>query len=329
MNRLGLILLALFANLTSAEVLLSDGRLWQRAAGLLSGQNGLALQSTYSRQENHFDQRGRPLAFARRSRDSQINASEKFARQDVNLKATWAYGLTSWWSLGFEVPLTYRQTEFSDFKQNEWLWQDIHLRTQIRMIKRYQWTWAIRPSAKIPTARTAPITNEMPLSDDDGQLDFGISSLIDYRMRRALIGLKMGYVVQMPDEIRTELNQSRSALPSGSRDPQIQRDLGDWLWLAVDGEWRLNRKTSMNVEYGYFYKNEDRYSGENMNLLSIPQAGVQEVHQSRLKLLYQLVDSNKSWLEDKWLLSVGYTHPWAGRNVANSGHAALELISYF
>jgi hypothetical protein len=116
-------------------------------------------------------------------------------------------------------------------------------------------------------------------------------------------------------------------------DPKVSRDLGDWYWGGLSVDYRLGLRTEFNVEYSYLRKFMDRYKGhssEGLDYSRFETGTDQEVHQTRLGAQYVLSSNGiRGGIEDKWVVGVGYSYPWIGRNSLNAGRASIDLVTYF
>jgi hypothetical protein len=215
-------------------------------------------------------------------------------------------------------------------QQQNWEWGDVSLLSQFYLTQAYRWRWALQEMVRFPTSQNPSVSDFLQQSSDDGQLDLGLTSLMDYRMRHWTLGLRAGYVVQLPDSAKMRVPGSSN---TKGIDPKVHRDLGDWLWVGVDGDYRINRRLGLDLEYAYLSKKEDHYKGSSQNGVdysSLSYGTDQEVHQTRVGLLYEIGDSSsRRGVENKWVASVGYAYPWIGRNSSDASRTSFELISYF
>src|SRR5690606_20458722 len=137
-------------------------------------------------------------------------------------------------------------------------WGDVTLLNQINVLTRYSASWALQPMLRFPTARNASLEDYFEQSTDDGQVDVGLTSLTDYRLRNWILGARVGYVVQLPDSVRKRL----PADPGGARDVidnSVGRDLGDYGLISVDAEYKMTRRLDVSVEHSYLVKEKDRF----------------------------------------------------------------------
>jgi hypothetical protein len=214
-------------------------------------------------------------------------------------------------------------------QKNSLDWGDISLLSRMGLVSGYHWTWSLQQTVHLPTARNPDLADYLQAGTDDGQVDLGISSLLDYRQRRWTLGTRVGYMAQLPDVARVRVAPGASA----GIDPSVRRDLGDWVWAAVDADYRLERGFQLDLEYAYLSKEADRYQGgsiDGFNYAGLGRDTAQELHQTRLGVLYRLGGlSSRRHVENKWQASLSYTYPWIGRNSVDASRTSLALMSYF
>lgn len=209
-------------------------------------------------------------------------------------------------------------------QKESWDWGDVNLLSQFEILQTYRWTWSLQQLVRIPTAQNNNVADYIQTSDDQGQVDLGISSLVDFEWRSWILGARVGYVSQLSDRVKMRVpNDERN---DGEINPEVRRDLGDWAWAAVDAEWRVLESLDLNIEYGYLAKAKDQYSNDYLNSTATDQ----ELHQSRVGMLYHIGDNgSRSGVENKWIASLGYTFPLSGRNSLDSSRTSLDVITYF
>ncbi|MBX3020413.1 MAG: hypothetical protein KF799_01950 [Bdellovibrionales bacterium] len=385
---------------------LNESRVWRRARLVSLGQQVWSFESSYQSYSNRFAADGRVQSLGDRharavtwkqlldsfpegrseirqlmnqrglsESDNAATAAYQIQRAEVGMAVDWAYGLTSRWMIGFQVPLVYRRTKVNTAVQltpalavassqqgvkalqnvnvqgkvksmaeselansgydaipderASWDWGDISLMSQFMLAESYRWSWALQQTVRWPTARNPSVGDYLQTGGDDGQVDVGLGSLLDYRVQKWTLGWRMGYVMQLPDTLRMRVpTSSRLAI-----DPSVRRDLGDWMTGALDTEYRLTRRLQLNLEYAFLSKTRDKYqsgSESGARYASLGENSEQEVHQTRVGFLYQLGDrTERSGVESKTVASVGYTYPLMGRNSVDASRASVELISYF
>lgn len=389
---------------------LSSSRVWHRARVISSGQQVWGVEASYQEYSDRFgadgstQSLGRPFArtltwkqllnsdprgqaevrnYMRKHsvNENDVAATAEFEvnRQESALSADWAYGLTSKWMIGFQLPLTYRRTRVSSSvhlspvlagaaitrssqrhsvlglaqedmrskvkslanqelqssgyesvpsQRNSWDWGDIRLLSQVELTGNYAWTWSFQQMVRFPTARNPSVADYLQTNSDDGQVDLGLTSLVDFRLRRWTAGFRLGVVAQLPDSVRVHV-------PSNPRqiDPSVHRDLGDYGWTSLDVDRKVSRRFSLDAEYSFLKKTEDRYSGqssEGSDYSLMGEGTGQELHQTRAGIQYRIGElSSRQGVENKWVASLGYTYPWIGRNSVDASRTSLELISYF
>lgn len=217
-------------------------------------------------------------------------------------------------------------------QKQSWDFGDISLLSQEGLYDSYNWTWALQEQVRFPTAQTAAMSDYIQSSMDEGTVNLGITSMLDYQQRRWTYGFRLGYVAQLPDSARMRGREDANTTTS-QVDPKVRRDLGDWLWTALDTEYRLSRKWDFNAEYAFLTKGKDKYSGNTFSAAeyaSLSENTDQQLHQTRLGVLYRLgAESSRSGVMNKWVASLDYTYPWIGHNAMEASRTSLELINYF
>lgn len=284
-------------------------------------------------------------------------ASEVFElrRESLALQVDWAYGLTSSWMIGFQLPVSHQRFQIRsnveitgeqslpahlgsgrlrdrvrelveakiadagydriEERQESWVFGDVNLISQNLLRTGYDWKWSLQQNVHLPTARNPNRSNYFRESLDSGNADLALTSLLDYYQNHSTFGFRFGYVAQLPDTYRDQ-----SSLRSH------HRDLGDWTWGAIDGEYRLNSTVDLSFEQSYAHKGEDHMEGL-ASFVNEPR----ERHQTRVGVSYrgEETQSGRSGLENRWMATLAYTQPWSGKSSLSSGETALELMSYF
>lgn len=217
-------------------------------------------------------------------------------------------------------------------EKSSWEWGDITLLNQVGLVNRYNLAWSLQPMLRFPTARNASLEDYFEQSSDDGQIDLGLTSLTDLRLRRWVLGARLGYVVQLPDSVRKRLPTASDG-ESEIIDNNVDRDLGDYGLISLDAQYQLNRQFEFTFEHSYLVKEKDRFQGD--SLTSTPYKNLadhteQQLHQSRFEVLYNFgVNGVRSGITREWKAALAYAYPWAGRNTVKSDQTSLEVISYF
>jgi len=213
-------------------------------------------------------------------------------------------------------------------QQQAWEWGDISLLSQFYLHQGYDWHWSLQQMVRFPTSRNPSVSDYLQQTTDDGQVDLGLTSLVDYRLRRWTLGGRLGYVAQLPDSTKLRVGEG-----GGTVDPKVNRDLGDWVWGALDADYRVTRRLGLDLEYAFLAKSRDKYNGHSTSGAAYAALGRdtdQEIHQTRVGVLYDLgTTTSRRGVDKKWVASVGYTYPWIGRNSIDASRTAVELISYF
>ncbi len=215
-------------------------------------------------------------------------------------------------------------------QRSSWDWGDISLLSQVSLLESRNWQWSLQQMVRFPTARNPNLDEYIQTSDDSGQVDIGLTSMLDFKRRRWTLGSRLGYVAQLPDNIRTRISDDSDFRQV---DPKVSRDLGDWWWLSADVEYKYSRRVDLNFEWAYLNKIKDSYRGSSstgVSYANFSRGTDQEIHQTRLGLQYLLYNNGiRGGIEDKWVASLGYNYPWIGRNSLNASRATVDVISYF
>jgi hypothetical protein len=218
-----------------------------------------------------------------------------------------------------------------DQKQS-WEWGDVSLLSQFYLAQGRSWHWALQQMVRFPTSRNPSVSDFLQRQSDDGQLDLGLTSLVDYRYRKWTLGARAGYIAQLPDSAKMHVPDD-GIIQKTPVDPKVHRDLGDWMWASVDGDYRLYRRLGLEFEHSYLNKGKDRYRGESLNgtaYASLGENTEQELHQTRVGVLYDLfVPTSRRGVENKWVAAVNFSYPWIGRNSSDASKASVEIMSYF
>lgn len=292
--------------------------------------------------------------------DVAATSSYEVGRQEIGFGLNFAYALTESWMVGILIPVRFVTTNVrrelnprgsmtpamrarlqqladaelaeSGFDQvpvqkQAWEVGDVTLFNQVELWRAYNWTWSLQQQVRFPTARSSHTSEYIGSIEDQGSMNLGLTSLLDWRWRRFVTGLRAGYVAQLPDTVRARAPSSKSS----TVDPRTGRDLGDWLWGAVDGEYRVTRKVGVSAEHSFLSKSRDRYTGETFSAdvyQRMADQTDQQLQQTRIGLLYKIGGAGTK-LGERWLASVDYTYPWLGKNSAEAARTSFEIINYF
>lgn len=178
-------------------------------------------------------------------------------------------------------------------QKQSWEWGDVSLLSQFYLSEGRNYRWAFQQMVRVPTSRNPSVTDFLQRQSDDGQLDIGLTSLVDYRIRKWTLGLRTGYIAQLPDSAKMRV-PDQGTLKKTPVDPKVHRDLGDWVWASVDSDYRVGRRVGLEVEHSYLNKSKDKYKGESLNgtgYASLGENTNQELHQTRVGVLYDLFAS--------------------------------------
>lgn len=217
--------------------------------------------------------------------------------------------------------------EVPDERQS-WDWGDVSLMSQFYLYDDVDLTWSLQQMVRFPSSRNPSVADYFQQISDDGQTDLGVTSLVDYQLRSWTLGWRLGYVAQLPDSAKMRVGEDPDVSPNPI-DPKVSRDLGDWVWGAVDAEFRLTRSMGFDVEYAFLSKTKDVYSSVDRDLSAMSEGTDQQVQHTRVGMSYQFQGSARRGVEKKWVATLGYTYPWTGKNSADASRSALEIISYF
>lgn len=217
-------------------------------------------------------------------------------------------------------------------QKQSWEWGDVSLLSQFYLAEGRNYRWSFQQMVRVPTSRNPSVTDFLQRQSDDGQLDLGLTSLLDYRIKKWTLGLRTGYIAQLPDSAKMRVPDD-GKLKKTPVDPKVHRDLGDWVWASVDSDYRVGRRLGLELEHSYLNKSKDKYKGESLNgtgYASLGQDTNQELHQTRVGVLYDLVaPTSRRGVENKWVAAVNYAYPWIGRNSSDASKASVEIMSYF
>lgn len=213
-------------------------------------------------------------------------------------------------------------------QQETWDWGDISLLSQFYIYDGIDMTWSLQQMVRFPSSRNPSVSDYFQQVSDDGQTDLGVTSLMDYQWRRMTLGWRLGYVAQLPDSAKMRVSEDADAAGMPV-DPKVNRDLGDWVWGALDADYRVTRSFGLDVEYAFLSKGRDSYKSDARDLAMLEKDTEQEVHQTRLGMSYNFEGGARRGVENKWVASLGYTYPWIGKNSSDASRAAVEIMTYF
>lgn len=213
-------------------------------------------------------------------------------------------------------------------QKQTWNFGDISLRSQELLSRTYHWSWAIQQLVRFPTAQNPSLADYVQNSQDEGPVNLGMTSLLDYQFKHATAGLRGGYVAQLPDSARMHAKPGSSGV-----DPKVDRDLGDWLWVAADYEYHITRSFDANIEHSFLSKSRDRYDGDTFTREAydaMANGTDMQLHQTRVGLVYRIGNvSSRAGISNRWLAELDYTYPWLGHNASEAARTSLEIINYF
>nr|HMN69769.1 hypothetical protein [Bdellovibrionales bacterium] len=85
-------------------------------------------------------------------------------------------------------------------------WGDVALLSQFALYESSDVTWSLQQLVRFPTAQSPSVAEYIQTTSDDGNMDVGLTSLADYRLRRWTFGGRLGYVAQLPDTTRMRVS---------------------------------------------------------------------------------------------------------------------------
>lgn len=215
-------------------------------------------------------------------------------------------------------------------ERTSWDFGDVSLLSQVQLYDSYHWTWSTQQVLRFPTEQNPALGDYIPTVEESGPLAVGASSMLDYQFRGGIAGWRIGYLVQMPDSVR--MRAPADSTGATEIDPVVHRDLGNWTWTSADVEFRVLKRVDMSVEQSYWYKSPDHYSGSVFQTGDYAQLGddsEQEIHQTRLGLLFQLSQGISRVAAGRWVAALDYTYPWIGRNSIDAARTSLEISNSF
>jgi hypothetical protein len=209
---------------------------------------------------------------------------------------------------------------------------DFSLLSQVALVQTLDWVFSLQQLVRIPSAPNGSVSDFIRLSRDDGQIDLGLTAMVDHQWRRFLFGAKLGYVAQLPDVQKMRVPVSSSDQNVELVDRSVNRDLGDLVTTSFETFYNLNSRWSVNGAYLGFFKSRDRYSGNDSAAAywRMSDDSNQSLHLARAGFSYVVGQpTTRSGLERKWVANVNVYQPLSGRNVTDGATAAVELQAYF
>lgn len=301
--------------------------------------------------------------------DNDIAAQSAFdlKRRETTLEMAWAYGLTEHWMIGIEVPISLVDTQLrsttamtagvsraasaqirrtmAEAVQNRLTAEgysplqsrmenvivgDVSLINQFALWQNPDWAFSLQQQARIPSAPNDNVADYIRYSRGDGQIDLGLTALLDHQWRRFLFGAKVGYSHSLPDTRKMRVPASDDS--SQIVDRNVRRDLGDLISVSFETFYSLARRWKINGAYLGFFKGADRYSGK-MAEAAYAELGAdstQQLHMVRAGLSYLLGSpSSRDGVDNKWVANINFYQPLAGLNISDGPQASLELQAFF
>lgn len=404
----------LSAGSARADLQWSDDFIWNRARMITPEQHNWSFRSSFQHSETRFGSEGaeQPLgepfgrtwswgeirsggissqARARIDRymqandlnDNDLAAVTDFSlkREDTTLALAWAYGMTSKWMVGLQIPITIVDTQVSartaltpglarafasaDVEDEVGMSQsevrsevqsavehrmvaegygqmrshmqslivgDVSLLSQVSLWQTNDWAISLQQLVRIPSAPNPSLSDYIRFSRDDGQIDLGLTAMLDYQWRRFLFGLRGGYIAQLGDtqKMRVPLRDQNQNVQMVDR--RVKRDLGDMITTSAETIYTIGQRWGVNLAYLGFFKQKDRYNGE-VNGAAYWQLSAnsdQSLHMARGGVAYLIGRaSSRSGLQRKWMANLNVYQPVSGRNVTRGTTGALEIQAYF
>lgn len=281
-------------------------------------------------------------------------------REELNFDVSWAYGLTSKWMFGFQLPVSLVTTKVASqvnvedqtaqgyqvFTQNErdvggmveelvrteledqgyrniptereqWVWGDISLMNQYQAYSDEDVRWSLQQTLRMPTSRNPSLSDFALAQRDEGQIDVGVTQLLE-KSFGPLTGIwTLGYINQLPGLVRVNGLENQR---------EIERDLGDIFWTGVESRFSPTARTRFSGAYRYFYKEPDEFIFPE----STSRTDVQQTHLARVQGSYIFTTVERKYeIEKKWLMSLQLQSAFAGVNIDRATSALLEVQTYF
>ena len=207
---------------------------------------------------------------------------------------------------------------------------DVSLMNQVSLWQNTDWALSLQQLTRIPSAPNNSVADYVRYSRGDGQIDFGLTAMLDYQWRRFLFGGKVGYVHALADK-----QKMRVPSEDGSQivDRSVRRNLGDLVSTSFETFYKFSQRWTVNSAYLGFFKNADHYSGDNSSPEQYRQLGAdsaQNLHIARAGVSYLIGrPTSREGIQNKWVANVNVYQPMSGRNISQGTQASLELQAFF
>lgn len=202
------------------------------------------------------------------------------------------------------------------------IWGDVSLLNQYQLMQQESFRWSLQQILKMPTSRNQSLSDFARITRDEGQIDLGMTSLLEHNFGPALGIFGLGYVNQLPGPVRVpQYNREKDQRED---DVEITRDLGDYFWTGLEARYTFSPKWKFDVAYRYFSKGSDSWENGVVNENSRQQA-----HLARVEASYIFARSYRYEIEKKWTLNLQAQTTLAGVNMDKSTTAGFEIQTYF
>lgn len=214
-------------------------------------------------------------------------------------------------------------------RSQNWIVGDVSFINQFSLWQNPDWALSLQQVTKIPSAPNNNVADYVRYSRGDGQMDFGLTAMLDHQWKRFLIGGKIGYTKALSDtqKMRVPGNDGTQVI-----DRSVHRDLGDLISTSLETFYTLGRRWTINGAYLGFFRGADHYSGDSSpeQYTALGADTAQELHLARAGVSYLIgTPSIRHNLENKWVANFNVYQPLAGQNVSEGPQAALELQAFF
>ncbi|MAV90898.1 MAG: hypothetical protein CL676_05715 [Bdellovibrionaceae bacterium] len=202
------------------------------------------------------------------------------------------------------------------------IWGDVSLLNQYQFVQQESFRWSFQQILKMPTSRNQSLSDFARITRDEGQIDLGVTSLLEHNFGPTLGIFGLGYVNQLPGPVRVpQYNREKDQLEN---DVEITRDLGDYFWTGLEARYAFSPKWKFDVAYRYFSKGSDSWENG-----VVDENSRQQAHLARIEASYIFARSYRYEIEKKWTLNLQAQTTLAGVNMDKSTTAGFEIQTYF
>lgn len=302
--------------------------------------------------------------------ESDIAAATTFnlKREESTFEISWAYGLSERWMIGLQVPISYVTTQLlpntslasagitatsQDVRQRvaafvkdrlaaegydelqpqtrNLIVGDVSLLNQFALWQNLDWALSLQQISRIPSTPNNNVADYIRYSRGDGQIDLGLTAMLDRQWKSFLFGGKVGYIKAIPDTQKMRVPATDNSFQFVDR--SVHRNLGDLISTSFETFYNLSRKWTINGAYLGFFKGADHYSGPDASPDQYNQLGAdsaQELHIARAGISYLIGNSSsRNGIERKWIANFNVYDPISGQNISEGPEASLELQAFF